>query len=276
MDTSKKVVCGKISGSIENFREKLEKKFPPGGLWEDTIFFGLYRPSDYARFLIHRGRKAVFWCGADITRLGSLRARLVRGYKNYCENEVEAIILRGLGISPTVHPMIFDDENNFAEDFVPSRTPHVFMNVHPGRKEEYGLDIIEEIALYLPEVTFHIYGAKRGFHEMWFDATGIHNINYVGHKNIVYHGYVPGWQFDSEIRNYQASIRLNKIDGASEVMTKSLLLGQYPITAISYPHVDICRNHNELIQLLRQLKHKKISNPWSEWWRKKLQEPLTT
>lgn len=269
---------GKVSSSISNFKEKLHKKYPPGSWTDPTVFFGMYHGTDYLKFVAHRGPKAIFWCGSDIRSLQKYRWVLKDlgkfNGKHYCENGVEQLEIGRYGIDAEIHPMIFDATPKVS--FLPSKNPHVFITSHKERKKEYGVDFIESIAMYVPNVTFHFYGIIRGYHELWTDNKGrIMNLDYVGLPNIVYHGKVSNEQFNEEIKGYQASIRLNEFDGFAESTAKSILMGQYPITRILYPHIDNFTDEASLISLLNMLQYKDKPNPYRDFWYEKLTQPLT-
>lgn len=265
------------SSSVINFQEGLLRKT---GLkqwnWhtlnQPTIFFGMYHIGDYIKFMFHRGDRIVFWCGSDVLNLGLWRF-IIRNIKaiHYCENEIEKVELKKKGIQAYIHPAFFNRVDDYPITFRPSKSPHVFISCHPGRAKEYGIDIIEVIAPECPNVTFHIYGISKSFHEAWRDFTGrIYNLQYINHPNIVYHGRVSKEQFDKDIQGYQAGLRLNMFDGFGEVLAKSILLGQYPISYIKYPHIDQATNKEELIYLLNELKNKEKPNPHREFWYQKL------
>jgi len=213
----------------------------------------MYHIGDYLRFLSHRGPKEIVWCGSDILQLSKFWARILRGYTHYCENEVEQSKLEQLGIKAKIRYHFSEPVNTYPNLFRPSRFPKVWLNIHTQREEEYGLGIIKKIKEKVPEVTFHVYGIKRQ-----------------NEQQVIYHGKIPNQQFNREIASCQAGLRLNKFDGISEVITKSVLYGQYPISAIKYPYIDHFHNEEELITLLNSLKHRTVVNPARLWWRKEL------
>lgn len=256
-----------ISSSIANFREKLLRRFElPEWHWlltsrSPAIFFGLYHPVDYCRFLWHLGDRTVFWCGADILNLrtrpfwqGLIRASAA---KHICENQVEQAALQAMGIESIIRPCLFDTIENIEVSFQPARAPQVYLCAHPGREAEYGVNMIERLHARCPQVTFHIYG-----------------LDHFSHDNVIYHGQVTPAQFDAEIKNYQAALRLNEFDGCSEIMVKSVLMGQYPISRIVYPQIDHFATDEELVQLLLALGERTAPNPTSAWWREHLQRSL--
>lgn len=256
------------SSSIINFREKLLKRtgldeyHPVKNLTDKVLFFGLYHKLDYLRFMYHLGCKTVFWCGSDILNLrkadkvsrGLVRATRAR---HICENTVEWNMLRDMGINAEIHPMIFDYVK-IPMSFEPSKNPHVYTTCHEGREKDYRVDLIEKIAPLFPVITFHIYG-----------------IDGEDEKNIVYHGRVLESVFMFDIQGYQAALRLNKFDGFSEILAKSALMGQYPISWISYPHITHVHDATSLRLALQGLSKKKEPNvEGRNYWRNKLTESL--
>lgn len=245
-----------VSSSVANFEEKIDRKFGYSkwtfaALFKPTVFFGMYHPLDYAKFILHRGEKTVFWCGADILNLAKSPWQQVLRYvpaRHVCENEIERAKLLELGIYASIKPQFFDD---FPKEisFKATRKPHVYLTMHEGREKEYGLDWILSAAQELPEITFHVYGI------LGEDT-----------KNVRYHGRVENRQFNEEIKEYQASIRLNRFDGFSEITAKSILLGQYPITRIHYGGITCVPSLRGLVNALRMLKTRRKPNPLREVW----------
>lgn len=236
---------------------------------KSAVFFGMYNWVDYWRFLWHRGPKTVFWCGSDILNLQK-RPRWQKilaqaSAHHICENVIEERALSEMGIECSeVKPCLFDSMKGIRKSFKPSKAPHVYLCIQPGREGEYGLWTLMEVFNQVPDVMFHIYGGtdifKTGYREIrcyWPDF-----------KNVIFHGKVPNEQFNGDIKNFHAALRLNEFDGFSEILAKSVLMGQYPISRIPYPHMDSYETIDELVILLKQLKNKKRPNPATEKWRK--------
>ena len=218
----------------------------------------MYHIGDYWRFIWHRGEKVVFWCGGDILNLKSHKIWSKWIFKlkakHLCENDVELLELANSNILATVAPMCFEPFDDIKLSYKHSPTPHVYLCCHPGYKEFYGVNMIEGFSATIPEITFHIYGA-----------------NGVSHHNIIYHGQVSNKQFNEEIKNYQAGLRLNDFDGFGEILAKSILMGQWPISRIYYPFIDYAHDMTSLINHLKKLKYQKEPNiPGREYWSKKL------
>lgn len=247
----------RVSSSIANFREALFNylKLPEWHWWRNrhdrVIFFGLYHWKDYVRFFWHRGPKKVFWCGSDILAIRKTWwfILIILGLgQHYCENEVEQRYLKEAGIDAEIRPMFFDDPNNYPVTFQPSPNPQVWISVRPGRELEYGIDIVRRIAYRTRSIQYHVYG--------WEPDQGAWPMN------MLFHGEVSNEELNNDIRYYQSALRLNKFDGFAEVLAKSVLLGQYPITAfIEYGNgITFCRDEDHLVNRLNRLKTRTLPN----------------
>ena len=256
-----------ISSSISNFRDKLLARTElPEWNWKSldkhTVFFGLYHEVDYVRFLLHRGKKTVFWCGGDIL---NLQKKLLWQWilvhvsaRHICENSVESALLGEMGFSAEICPMIFDNPKTVAPSFSPSENPQVYLCCHPTYEEQYGVTLVEGIASAVPSVCFHIYGVEGK-----------------NRDNVKFHGKVENDVFNREISGFQAGLRLNDMDGFSEVLAKSVLMGQYPISRIHYPMIDHASDITQLINKLHDLKnHKKPNTDAREYWLYELERNL--
>ena len=60
--------------------------------------------------------------------------------------------------------------------------------------------------------------------------------------------------------NYHCGLRTNEHDGFSEVTSKSILMGQYPITKILYEGIWNYDTEDELVALIEKLKYMKEPN----------------
>jgi hypothetical protein len=272
----------RVSQSVEGFKERAMDTW---GIdewlgWDDpnqnVVFFGLYTKNDYDTFLRHQGKKTIFWCGSDILNL-------VRNYESrrilklfpetdhWCENELEAENLKRAEVEAKVCPSFLDNINNYPVSYKHSKTPHIFLCGHDQREEEYGGGIVKAIASRVPYATFHIYGIDHNSpyydlvspHESFGDTilTDITNVKIdKENPNIWVHGRVPEGQFNNEIMNYQCGLRPNEHDGFSEVTSKSILMGQYPITKIPYDKIWNYKTEDELVALIDKLRYAIIPN----------------
>lgn len=243
------------SSSIANFQEKLDKRLGIPrwnflqSLGKTALFMGMYTAKDYFLLSVHRGKKKIFWCGADILnlkkrKLWQLLLRILNP-KHYCENIIEQRALRSMGFFSEILPMIFDDPNKFSICFQHSEKPRLFLTTHHGRDNEYGLGKIGEISALFPDIEF-----------------------------IAYDG-VPEEVFNEEIKRFTGAIRLNRFDGFAETLAKSVLMGQYPISTISYPHITYVPDGKSLATALANLRKKKKPNyEAAAYWREKFKESL--
>ena len=85
----------------------------------------------------------------------------------------------------------------------------------------YGWNKIPQLAYDNPDVEFHLYGNTKYFG--------------VDMPNVIIHGRVPQEQMNKEIKEMQGALRLTEHDGFSELIAKSLLWGQWPVSIIDYP-----------------------------------------
>jgi len=209
------------------------------------LFIGLYTEQDYKRFAFHKGKRAVFWNGSDV--LGLLKNKhfqeivLKHSAKHATHNKLLQEELEKVGIEAKIRPLFFGDFPAYPSSFKPGN--NVYLIAHPGREKEYGVDQILKIAPKVPEINFHIYG-----------------IDGESQQNVIFHGNVPEHQMNNEIKEFQGALRLNKHDGCSQSVLKSILLGQYPITYLPYKYVDNFKTQTELIELLKEIPKKKEPN----------------
>lgn len=255
----------RISSSVENFKEKLLRRTNlPEWKWHifsPTVFVGMYHIGDYIRLLAHIGKRKVFWCGSDILSLPKWLAPFLRG-THYCESIVERKELARKGIHAKVLPMIFAKPISF-DAFQPlkseNETLHIYMNMHKHREAEYGMTTVSSIRKFLPNTLFHIYGIEGRDTEQ-----------------IKFHGRVDEKTFNRDIKNYHVALRTNEFDGFSEILAKSVLLGQYPISRIPYPGIETYSTEEELIQKILAVREKKFVNGQRVPWRDRLENNLQT
>ena len=237
------------------------KEWSIGRSFLPCVFFGMYHVGDLFEFTIHRGRRTLFWCGADILALHDRpkwqQSLLKTSARHICENEVEQRELATMGIKSEIHPMLFDPIT-IPLSYKWNPKPNVYLTAHKGREEEYGVGMIERVAPYFPEATFHIYGLSGE------DTT-----------NISYHGQVSEKKFLQDIKGYQAAFRWNKFDGFAETLAKSALMGQYPVSRIAYPHITHAHDARSIVEALRVLGKKREPNIKTRaFWKAKLDASL--
>ena len=224
--------------------------------YDPTVFFGVYGLRDFIALWQHKGRKAILWCGSDIQHFllgywldpeGKMRIHpttLSSWIDTYCEsyveNETEQVALRSVGIRSKVVPSFMGDVKNFEVSFKPGNK--LYTSVSGNDFELYGWNLLPTLAGKNPDIQFHCYG-----NTIPFDGGASHPLN------LIIHGRVPKEQMNAEIKEMQGALRLTQFDGFSEIIAKSILMGQWPVSLIEYPHM---LKLNEIKKIL----HKKDPN----------------
>lgn len=240
-----------------------------------TVFFGIYGLPDFYVLWRHKGRKCILWAGSDIRHFvngywldatgkiridprglqGGLASWIDTYCESYVENEVEQKALAFMGIRSKVVPSFLGDVEKFDVSFKPGNK--VYTSVSGDDWLVYGWDKIPQLAIDNPKIEFHLYGNKSDF-------KGTVQIT-----NMFIHGRVPKEQMNAEIAEMQGPLRLTEFDGFSEIVAKGLLMGQYPVSLIEYPH---CLKLSEIGEILKKTEpniegreyYKRILNkyPW--------------
>lgn len=243
-----------------------------GDINSPTVFFGLYGLKDFYALWRHKGKKYILWAGSDIRHfvngywlddVGEIRlnsqslARWINiNCESYVENEVERKKLAEYGIESKVIPSFLGDVNKFEVSYRHNPSPKVYASVSGNDFELYGWDKIEEVAGVYSDIQFHLYGNT----VEWATKN----------LNVIVHGRVPKEQFNEDIKKMQGGIRLVPFDGASEVIVKSVLMGQYPLSMIRYPFVSHFDEIEKWVDLLKSRKDANLDG--REWWIKNLNQ----
>lgn len=217
-----------VAWNIPLYNEKTDRDFP-------TVFVGMYGLKDFYTLLRHRDIKWILWCGTDILHFdngywidskGEKRVDpqpfakwIQKNCYSYVENVVEQKLLKKWGIKSKVIPSFIGNIHKFDVHYTQSDKPKLYSSVSNNEFEKYGWYRIQEIADYHPNVEFHLYGNTLPFPES---------------HNVIVHGRVPKEQMNSEIQEMQGAIRLVEFDGFSEIIAKSLLMAQWPVSIIPY------------------------------------------
>lgn len=202
-----------------------------------TVFFGIYSLNDFYVLWRHQGERHILWAGGDITRFsdgywledgGGIRVDVKplaewinKHCTSWCENEVEAQKLADCGISAKVQPSFLGNVNDFVLSFKPGNK--VYASVSGNNFDLYGWEKIDELAKLNPGLQFHLYGNT----VVWIPEAA----------NITIHGRVTKEVMNDEIKDMQCGLRMTEFDGFSEILAKSILWGQWPVSLIEYPHI---------------------------------------
>lgn len=226
-----------------------------------VVFFGLYGLNDFHHLWRHSGRKAILWAGSDIRHfingywldeVGQIRIDpeplaqwINENCESYVENGVEHEALQVLGIESKIVPSFLGKTGDYKISYQPNTRPQVYASVSGDNFAMYGWELIEMIADKC-DVDFHLYGNRKPWESR--------------HSNVFVHGRVSKERMNAEIQHMQCGLRTLEFDGFSEILAKSVLWGQYPISRIGYPHIDSYTSQEDLIKLLNNLHTKTEPN----------------
>lgn len=229
-------------GDFEETPEKAwgtEKYDPEKHIDEKVVFCGLYGLPDFYALWRHKGRKSIFWCGSDISHFingywlddeGHIKInpeQLARWIEENCdsyvENQREADVLRKFGISSKIVPSFFGLIRNYPLSYQYSDRPKVYASVSGDDFDRYCWNDIDRLASENPDIDFYLYGNSVPWNSP--------------NDNVFVRGRVSKEQMNEEIKNMQGALRPLYFDGFSEVLAKSVLWGQWPISRIPYPHM---------------------------------------
>lgn len=239
-------------GDFDDSPEKVWGVTPYKSKIKPTVFCGVYSLKDLQKVKEHKGKRYIWWCGTDITRLikgywldetgknrvnPRLTARwIAKNCESWVENEVEAEALENIGIPVKICPSFMGNVDNFKPSYRFNKKPKLYTSVSGDDFKLYGWDKIEKLAKQNPNVEFYLYGNRK----KWKTKQ----------KNVIIKGRVSNAQFNTEIKNMQGCLRLTEFDGFSELVAKALLMAQYPVSIIPYPYTLDTQD----IYLLKSLK----------------------
>lgn len=208
---------------------------------ERVVFCGLYGLQDFAALQKHKGKKYVWWCGSDIRHFLDgywidehgrnrippevLAPWLEKHCENYVENMAEYKALFRVGIMATIRPSFLGDVDAYPLSYEHSERPKLYTSVSGDDFDLYGWDKIPRLAEENPHIEFHLYGNTK-------TLTHLFKL-----PNVIQHGRVPKEQMNEEIKHMQGALRLTEFDGFSEILAKSVLMGQWPVSVIPYLHM---------------------------------------
>ena len=208
-----------------------------------TVFFGCYGLPDLFAVRQHRGRKAIFWAGTDVTYFingywlddrGEFRLdpKIVGPYlnrycENWCENDIERIELARFGIDAKVCPSYLGDIKKIRPSYNKSHILKAYISVSGDDFKAYGWDKLDILAKENPKILFYCYGNVKPFQ--------------VHERNIILRGRLTQKQMDKEIKKMHYALRLNKHDGFSEIIAKAVMMEHSVISAIKYPFLALGR-----------------------------------
>lgn len=205
-----------------------------------AVFFGLYGLNDFHALWRHKDRRCILWAGSDITHfkngywlddIGEIKVDrepfaewINQNCESYCENFVQKDALWNMGIKvKAVVPSFLGDVKKYNLEFKPSKKTKLYTSVSGDDFTLYGWHRIPKLAHDNPDIEFHLYGNTKE----WTCKE----------PNVIVHGRVTQEEMDAETKKMQGALRLTRMDGFSEILAKSLLWGQWPVSIIPYAHV---------------------------------------
>lgn len=211
-----------------------------------TVFFGMYGLPDLYTLWRHRGTKAVLWAGSDIQHFtngywldqeGKIRLNphaiarwLKENTESYVENTVEQAKLAQLGVHAKIVPSFLGNVLDYNQCYEYNGKTQLYTSVSGDDFELYGWHEIESLAWEHPDVEFHLYGNSKE----WTTTA----------PNVYVHGRIGQEEMNNQIRGMTGALRLTKFDGFSEILAKSILWGQHPVSPYipySYMYQDIAK-----------------------------------
>lgn len=226
------------------YGERMENVFGfrkySGNVGEELLFMGLYFQEDYDVYSKHIGKKTVFWNGSDVSRLLQhpewVEILQLHPSTHVCHNEQLREELASVGIAAIVEPIFFARPKDYPKNFKENENLEVYINAHPGREEEYGVDHLLKAAERLPDARFFVYGV---------DGPDTENVQFLGRLEEA--------DADSRMVNHNVLLRLNEHDGLSQLVIKAGLWGQQVITTQDIKgtiHID---SPDQIVKELKKL-----------------------
>ena len=222
---------------------------------DPTVFMGVYGLPDFYALWRHKGIKEVFWCGSDIrhfikgywledegrvklsrTAMFDLAHWMDRNCGHWVENQLEREALKDFGVTARIAPSFLGNVDNFPVQKIkyPNR---YYSSVSGNDFEVYGWEKVNLIAEQNPKNKYYLYG---------------NTVPWEAPKNVVVRGRLSQQDMDKEIKEMAGAIRMTKFEGFSEIVAKSVLWGQKPISLIEYPFLKAENPREELLKVLNK------------------------
>lgn len=205
---------------------------------EPTVFMGLYGLPDFYTLWRHKGKRYIFWVGSDIRHFingywlddeGKIRINpksLAKWINENCESWVENLVekkaLEIIGIKAKRCPSFMGNIKDYKVEYKWSNKPKLYTSVSGDDFDLYGWHQVDYLAKQYPNYEFHLYGNQMDWESK--------------NDNVIVHGRVHKDIMNDEIKHMQGALRLVELEGFSEIIAKSILWGQWPISLISYRH----------------------------------------
>lgn len=220
--------------------------------WKPTVFFGVYGLPDFFELWRHKDRKCILWAGSDITHLkngywldttGLIRLDpkpiaqwINKNCESYVENEAEKDALWSLGIkAKAIIPSFLGKVEDYPAQELRTDKKRYYTSVSGDDFKLYGWDKVDAIAKENLDTEYHLYGNTKE----WITTE----------KNVIIHGRISQEEMNEQVKTMTGALRLTRFDGFSEILAKSYLWGQQPLSPyIKYPY----KNREDLLKVLNK------------------------
>lgn len=146
-----------------------------------------------------------------------------------------------MGIRSRVCPSFLGDINKYKPQKIKKEFRY-YASVSGNDFKLYGWDKINKLAKKAINVKYYLYG---------------NTIPWEAPKNVIVRGRVSQKEMDEETKSMTGAIRLIPFEGFSEILAKSILWGQKPISEIPYDFLEAKNPRKELLKIVNMY-------PWNK------------
>lgn len=227
---------------VEPYNPETDKDKP-------CAFCGLYGLKDFMALNSHKGKKWIWWAGSDIRHFvkgywiddkGKIRVNpkpfaewIQKNCESWVENKAEADLLKRYEIKAKICPSFLGDVSKFKPQKEIIKNSY-YSSVSGNDFKLYGWDKINKIAKQNPQNTYYLYG---------------NTIPWKAPKNVIVKGRIDREVMNEEIKGMTGAIRMIEVEGCSEIIVKSVLWGQKPISLIKYPFL---KSRESLLKIINR------------------------
>mgnify|MGYP001588646018 CR=1 FL=1 len=219
---------------------------------DPTCFFGLYGLPDFYTLWRHAGEKHILWAGSDIRHFingywldekGTIKISpkplavwIQKNCESYVENQVEYEALKKWGIESKIVPSFLGNTDDFTPQEI-SPEKRYYSSVSGNDFLLYGWDKINKIAEQNPDTKYYLYG---------------NTVPWEAPPNVIVRSRVSQEEMNEEAKSMTGAIRMTEFEGCSELIVKSVLWGQKPISLIEYPFLEAENPREELLKIINR------------------------
>ena len=153
---------------------------------------------------------------------------------------MEYEVFEELGIESRICPSFLGDVNKFTSQIINPKKRY-FSSVSGDDFRLYGWGKLNEIAKENPDTEYYLYG---------------NTVNWEAPSSVIVRGRITKEKMNEETKSMTGAIRMVEFEGCSEIIVKSILWGQKPISLIDYPFLHSDNPREELLRVLNNF-------PWN-------------